>query len=396
MVAGALAVLLFVLAVGAVGFATRPGSGFPGFGVGAPKPLSDAQVLAMVRPSVVSVKVMVFRGDVSEGSGFFYGKPGHVLTSAHVITRALSIKVIDSAGKYWAADLIGIDRSRDVAELKVPALAARPIKPATRPAKAGGGVLVTGIPAAGSLVGAWPATVTRGMVGGLGQDLTVGSKSYHNLIQTDAVVNQGNSGGPIVNGSGELLAMAILGEGGQAFGIPVADFASLARDWTTSDSVIPYGPPLVAGPAAALVLASGAPNGFAPATSEAWNGTGQHVVYRKPADYDYGGESIAIYLDVKANQYAAQGLYQNLVKGRTDSGFTTAGSSAELGDEMTWMQNVVKDQVTHAVIWRDRNVVVLLYLGSGIPARPEVSLDTALSLARMQAKLVAADLASFE
>jgi hypothetical protein len=152
----------------------------------------------------------------------------------------------------------------------------------------------------------------------------------------------------------------------------------------------------VAGPAAALVLASGAPNGFAPATSEAWNGTGQHVVYRKPADYDYGGESIAIYLDVKANQYAAQGLYQNLVKGRTDSGFTTAGSSTELGDEMTWMQNVVKDQVTHAVIWRDRNVVVLLYLGSGIPARPEVSLDTALSLARMQAKLVAADLASFE
>ncbi len=71
--------------------------------------LTTEQVIALVQPSVVTVKVSVFRGGTSEGSGFVYGKRGFVLTNAHVVTRALSITVVDSNGITHGADLVGVD-----------------------------------------------------------------------------------------------------------------------------------------------------------------------------------------------------------------------------------------------------------------------------------------------
>jgi Trypsin-like peptidase domain len=82
-----------------------------------PPPLTTKQVIALIQPSVVTVKVTVFRSDAVEASGFVYRKRGHILTNAHAIARALSIDVVDASGASHRAYLIGVDRVRDVAEL---------------------------------------------------------------------------------------------------------------------------------------------------------------------------------------------------------------------------------------------------------------------------------------
>jgi hypothetical protein len=384
-------VVLTVLALGGVAYEI-------GTGLGSPKtPPSTAQLVAMVQPSVVTVRVKMFRAGTAEATGFIYGKPGHVLTTARVVTRPIAIDVIDVRGQTWSAALIGIDRARDIAELKVnfDSLIGKPIRPAARLPEVGRGVLVVGNPFVspdsfrdGEL---GSADVMRGVVGGVGQDLSAGPVTFHNLIQTDAVVNRWNFGSPMINGAGELLGMVILGETGQAFGIPVRDLDSVAVDWTSKDDYILLAPPLVEGPASALMLPL--PPGFQQIKSEPWTSTGYAVGYKKPADYDYGSTSIDIYIDVLATEGAGQRGYQSRVDWLRTYGYAMLGSSSDLGDEMTWWS---KNGVGYGVLWRDRNAWVLLYLTSGSPPRPEVSLATTLNLASQQASLLAVGLANYE
>ena len=71
------------------------------FGLGSPPPpppLTQEQVVALVQPSVVTIKVTVFRASAVEGSGFIYSDSGQILTNAHIISRATAIKVTDSTG----------------------------------------------------------------------------------------------------------------------------------------------------------------------------------------------------------------------------------------------------------------------------------------------------------
>src|SRR5713101_7955269 len=63
-----------------------------------PPPLTTKQVIALIQPSVVTVKVTVFRSDPVEASGFVYRKRGHILTNAHAVARALRIDVVDASG----------------------------------------------------------------------------------------------------------------------------------------------------------------------------------------------------------------------------------------------------------------------------------------------------------
>jgi hypothetical protein len=236
--------------------------------------------------------------------------------------------------------------------------------------------------------------LTRGLVKGVGQNLTSGSATYHNLIRTDAVANLANFGGPMVNGAGELLGMVMLSEAGYAFGIPVADLDSLARNWTKSENAIRLGPPLVKGPSSARVMSSGFPPGFGVVTSENWSYAGYHVSYKKAEDYDYGSEHIDIYIDVKDTVDDAKFAYKGRLDAVLSYGYTKVGSSGDLGDEVTLFQGVSK--IAYAVLWRDRNAWVLLYLTSGAPPRPEVTLGTTLDLASQQARLLEDGLASYE
>jgi Trypsin-like peptidase domain len=385
--------IVVVSALGAIALGVRPSSFSLGLGA-RPSPLTTEQVIALVQPSVVTVKVSVFRGGTSEGSGFVYGKRGFILTNAHVVARALSIEVMDASGSTHSADLIGVDRSADVAELDVADMetgtsTARPLKVTNQPVQVGSNVLVIGNP-----FGLLPNSVTSGLVGGTGRELTVGTTRYQNLIQTDAVANPGNSGGPMVNASGDLIGMVTLGGAGYAFAIPVPSFATDAKFWASGPAAISLGPPLVTAGASSLVVTSDlVPAGFQGTGNAAWGPTGYHASYQKAPTYVEGGEGIDSYVDVMPSETQAQSSYKAYLVDAGKAGFTVLGAPA-LGDEATLLQSTPNGQVTYEIVWRDRNGVALLYWGAGLP-NYEISSTSAIALASQEETLFAADLAAY-
>jgi Trypsin-like peptidase domain len=370
--------------------------------------LTTEQVIALVQPSVVTVKVSVFRGGTSEGSGFVYGQRGLILTNAHVVARALTIEVVDASGVAHTAELIGVDRSSDVAALEVPDLQygdtnAKPLKGTNESVEVGSNVLVIGNP-----FGVLPNTVTGGLVGGTGRDLTLGSTTYHNLIQTDAVANPGNSGGPMVNMSGAIIGMVTLGGAGYAFAIPAPTFDADAKTWAQSATPIVLGPPLVAVRALTLVLrASLVPPGFHKTAGEAWGTNGYKVSYSKAPTGYAGGEGIDSYVDVLPSEEQAHSSYlkypPQVEKGGFKSHSTPAtcssfgiclGTFDGLGDEAIILRADPTGQFTYDVIWRDRNVVGILQWAAALP-NYDVSMAGVLNLANRVENLISADLASY-
>jgi len=393
----ALAVAGIVLgsAIGAIVLGARPSSLPFGLGASVSSPLTTEQVIAVVQPSVVTVKVSVFRGGTAEGSGFVYGKRGFILTNAHVVARALSITVVDSSGVTHSADLIGVDRSGDVAELDVADMEtgdaqAKPLKVTNRPTQVGSNVLVIGNP-----FGLLPNSVTSGLVGGTGRELTIGKTTYHNLIQTDAVANPGNSGGPMVDASGDLIGMVTLGGAGYAFAIPVGGFDSDAKFWASGPRAITLGPPLVTATASSLVIAGSIlPAGFQGTGNVAWGPTGDHSSYQKAPTYVQGGEAIDSYVDVMASEAQAQSSYKSYVVDAGKGGFTVVDAPT-LGDEATLLQSTSGGQLFYEIAWRDRNVVTLLYWGAALP-NYEISSANTVALAGQEETLIEADLASYQ
>jgi len=358
-------------------------------------PLTTAQVIARVQPSVVTVKVSVFRGGTHEGSGFVYDKLGHVLTNAHVVARALSISVIDADGATHSADLIGVDRSGDVAELDVAEMEthpkARPLNATHQPIQVGANVLVIGNP-----YGLLPNSVTSGLVGGTGRELTVGGTTYQNLIQTDAVANPGNSGGPMVDSSGELVGMVTLGGAGYAFAIPVPSFDPDAKLWDRAPRAITLGPPLVTAKASTLAIGANLlPPGFHVTFDAAWGSTGHHLAYQKEPTYYVGGEAIDSYVDVLASESNARSAYLAYLASDQQKGFVTLGGTGQLGDEWTFLRLDQSGSFTYEVLWRDRNVVAILYWGAALPSY-DVSSDGVLRLADQDDGLISVDLASYQ
>ena len=390
----ALGLILLVSAIAAVGLAVRP-LGIP-FGTGSrPTPLTTEQVVALVRPSVVTVKVNVFRDGTSEGSGFVYGRRGFILTNAHVVARALSIDVVDADGATHSADLIGVDRNADVAELDVADMetanaGAKPLKATSHTVAVGSSVLVIGNP-----FGTLPNTVTNGLVSGTGRELTVEGTGYHNLIQTDAVSNPGNSGGPMVNPSGEVIGMVTLGGNRYAYAIPVAGFDPDAKSWANSPTAIALGPPLVTASASTLAIpASLLPPGFQLKIDEAWGSSGYHLGYQKQSTVDVGGEFIDSYVTVRASESDSKTLYATDLAYDQKRGFVTLGSTGKLGDEWTILRAEHTGSFTYEMLWRDRNVVAILYWNAALP-NYDVSSQGVIDLAVQDEALVSADLASY-
>lgn len=388
-------IIVLVAPIAAYGLGVRP-AGLFSRPASSPAPLTTEQVIALVQPSVVTVKVSVFRGGTSEGSGFVYGKRGLILTNAHVVAKALSISVVDAAGITHSADLIGVDRSADVAELDVADMeagdsAAKPLKATNRPVAVGSNVLVIGNP-----FGLLPNTVTNGLVGGTGRELTVGSTTYHDLIQTNAVSNPGNSGGPMVNPLGEVEGIVTLGGSGYAFAIPVTTFDPDAKSWTTDPTAIKLGPPLVTASASTLAIsASLLPPGFQMTINEAWGSTGYHLGYLKQSTQYVGGEFIDSYVDVRPSESDAHTSYAGYLASDQKTGFVIQGSTGQLGDEWTILRADPSGSFTYEILWRDRNVVAILYWDAALP-NYDVSSDGALALAVQDETLISADLASYQ
>ncbi len=189
-----------------------------------------------VGPSVVTVvgtipgqqSLFGFSGtSTSTGSGVFISSDGYVLTNNHVIDGAQQLQVIFSDGTTHDGTLVGTDQYSDLAVLKVtgkvPAVATLGNSDALNPGET--------VIAIGSPLGDFKNTVTVGVVSATGRSIDTGNGyTIDGLIQTDAAINQGNSGGPLVNLAGEVIALNTLiirssGSGtvteGLGFAIPI-------------------------------------------------------------------------------------------------------------------------------------------------------------------------------
>ncbi|MFG1714230.1 S1C family serine protease [Micromonospora sp. NPDC049203] len=204
------------------------------------KPESLAGVAERVLPSVVTIRV-VSLGGTSEGSGFVVTSEGHIVTNDHVVADGPGkATVVFNDGSTAAATVVGQDPESDLAVIKVSRSGLTPVQFGDSDALAvGDPVLAIGSPL--SLAN----TVTAGIVSALDRTMQAGEPGgptrYYAAIQTDAAVNHGNSGGPLVDGAGRVVGVnstikSLVADGqeagniGLAFAIPINQAKRITED----------------------------------------------------------------------------------------------------------------------------------------------------------------------
>jgi S1-C subfamily serine protease len=165
------------------------------------------QAVEKVGPAVVTVLGASSFGGVSSGSGVIISEDGYVLTNNHVIENTTQIAIILADGTQLPAELAGSDPFSDLAVLKaegqMPAVAQLGNSDALKP---GESVLAIGSP-----LGDFKNTVTVGVISATGRRLDSGRGYFmEDMIQTDAAINEGNSGGPLVNLAGQVIGLNTL------------------------------------------------------------------------------------------------------------------------------------------------------------------------------------------
>ena len=215
------------------------------------------QAVQKIGPSVVTVVgtipgQMTFRGMTSNGtvsgSGVFISSQGYILTNNHVVEGTQGdLTIVLSDGTQETAKIVGADQYSDIAVLKttgkVPAVATLGNSDVLNPGET--------VIAIGSPLGDFKNSVTVGVVSATGRSIDSGNGySIDNLIQTDAAINQGNSGGPLVNLAGQVIAINTLivrssGSGtvaeGLGFAIPINTASAVAQQLIQNGSIThPY------------------------------------------------------------------------------------------------------------------------------------------------------------
>jgi len=198
-----------------------------------------AAIVARVRPAVLHLRTHG-RGRSGTGSGFVVSDDGLALTNHHVVQGAANVEAMLHDGRTLPAELLGSDPATDLALLRVPGTATEPLVLGdSNTLRVGDFALAIGCPHGLS------HTVTAGILSGLGRALPgPGGQSIEDVIQTDAPLNPGNSGGPLLDGNGTVvgIATAILPMAqGLCFAVPSAtaqvvleelrEFGKVVRGW---------------------------------------------------------------------------------------------------------------------------------------------------------------------
>jgi putative serine protease PepD len=201
----------------------------------------------------------------AEGTGWVYDTSGDIVTNQHVVDGATAIKVKLQSGKTYTAKLVGADASTDLAVIKIdaPASELKPIPLADASSiDVGDGVVAIGSPF--GLAG----TVTSGIVSALDRQMrSPNGYTINGAIQTDAAINHGNSGGPLLDLSGKVIGVNAQiqsdsgGNDGVGFAIPVSTVKSVVPQLINGGSVAHafLGVSLTAGSATVAEVRAGTP-----------------------------------------------------------------------------------------------------------------------------------------
>ena len=175
--------------------------------------MSVQQIASVVSPSVVAITTEQMSSSQTwfggyyvqsgAGSGVIISQDGYILTCAHVVSGATSVKVqLNGSDESYDATVVGQDSTSDIAVLKIDATGLTPAVIGDSDALAVGEVAV----AVGNPLGTLSNTVTDGIVSALNRQVTVQDNDM-TLIQTDASISPGNSGGGLFNANGELIGI---------------------------------------------------------------------------------------------------------------------------------------------------------------------------------------------
>ena len=196
-----------------------------------------ADIAAEVTPSVVRVEVVQYGRVIGSGSGVIFRDDGHLITNTHVVENADSYRIVLADGTVFEADLVGADRRTDVAVLRPMEGSDTKFAPATlglaTALRAGETAIAIGSPL--SLRGG--PTVTVGVISATNRRLQSPQGDWlYELVQTDAPISPGSSGGALVDARGAVvgittvIAVTDVGAEGLGFATPIEIAHDVARD----------------------------------------------------------------------------------------------------------------------------------------------------------------------